>query len=375
MAGIYLHIPFCKKACHYCDFHFSTTMKNKDELIAAMHKELDLRKDYLQGEKIKTIYFGGGTPSVLESDEIKRILDHIHRVFEVEKGAEVTLEANPDDLTPSMIRGLKESTVNRLSIGIQSFRDEDLKMMNRAHNASQADYAVKASQDGGFENITIDLIYSIPGLSMREWKMNLETAIQLHVQHISAYSLTIEPGTVFGNYQSKGKLIAVDQDFSGDQFLTMIETLNKAGFDQYEVSNFCLPDFESKHNSAYWNGARYLGIGPSAHSFDGESRQWNIANNSVYVRFLEKNEMNFEREILDERTRINEYIMTGLRTKWGIDNELLRSKYHFDLFKEYEEMIFELKHKGKLNIDESTMRLTKEGLLMADRIASDFFIV
>jgi oxygen-independent coproporphyrinogen-3 oxidase len=250
-----------------------------------------------------------------------------------------------------------------------------LKMMNRAHNASQADYAVKASQDGGFENITIDLIYSIPGLSMREWKMNLETAIQLHVQHISAYSLTIEPGTVFGNYQSKGKLIAVDQDFSGDQFLTMIETLNKAGFDQYEVSNFCLPDFESKHNSAYWNGARYLGIGPSAHSFDGESRQWNIANNSVYVRFLEKNEMNFEREILDERTRINEYIMTGLRTKWGIDNELLRSKYHFDLFKEYEEMIFELKHKGKLNIDESTMRLTKEGLLMADRIASDFFIV
>jgi oxygen-independent coproporphyrinogen-3 oxidase len=375
MAGIYLHIPFCKKACHYCDFHFSTTMKNKDELIAAMHKELDLRKDYLQGEKIKTIYFGGGTPSVLESDEIKRILDHIHRVFEVEKEAEVTLEANPDDLTPSMIRGLKESTVNRLSIGIQSFRDKDLKMMNRAHNASQADYAVKASQDGGFENITIDLIYSIPGLSMREWKMNLETAIQLHVQHISAYSLTIEPGTVFGNYQSKGKLIAVDQDFSGDQFLTMIETLNKAGFDQYEVSNFCLPDFESKHNSAYWNGARYLGIGPSAHSFDGESRQWNIANNSVYVRFLEKNEMNFEREILDERTRINEYIMTGLRTKWGIDNELLRSKYHFDLFKEYEEMIFELKHKGKLNIDESTMRLTKEGLLMADRIASDFFIV
>jgi oxygen-independent coproporphyrinogen-3 oxidase len=350
-------------------------MKNKDELIAAMHKELDLRKDYLQGEKIKTIYFGGGTPSVLESDEIKRILDHIHRVFEVEKEAEVTLEANPDDLTPSMIRGLKESTVNRLSIGIQSFRDEDLKMMNRAHNASQADYAVKASQDGGFENITIDLIYSIPGLSMREWKMNLETAIQLHVQHISAYSLTIEPGTVFGNYQSKGKLIAVDQDFSGDQFLTMIETLNKAGFDQYEVSNFCLPDFESKHNSAYWNGARYLGIGPSAHSFDGESRQWNIANNSVYVRFLEKNEMNFEREILDERTRINEYIMTGLRTKWGIDNELLRSKYHFDLFKEYEEMIFELKHKGKLNIDENTMRLTKEGLLMADRIASDFFIV
>jgi len=375
MAGIYLHIPFCKKACHYCDFHFSTTMKNKDELIAAMHKELDLRKDYLQGEKIKTIYFGGGTPSVLESDEIKRILDHIHRVFEVEKEAEVTLEANPDDLTPSMIRGLKESTVNRLSIGIQSFRDEDLKMMNRAHNASQADYAVKASQDGGFENITIDLIYSIPGLSMREWKMNLETAIQLHVQHISAYSLTIEPGTVFGNYQSKGKLIAVDQDFSGDQFLTMIETLNKAGFDQYEVSNFCLPDFESKHNSAYWNGARYLGIGPSAHSFDGESRQWNIANNSVYVRFLEKNEMNFEREILDERTRINEYIMTGLRTKWGIDNELLSSKYHFDLFKEYEEMIFELKHKGKLNIDENTMRLTKEGLLMADRIASDFFIV
>lgn len=375
MAGIYLHIPFCKRACHYCDFHFSTSLKNKSELLACMHKEIELRKEYVKGEIISTIYFGGGTPSMLETDEIKRLIDLIHHEFEVREDAEVTLEANPDDLSPAMIRGLKESSVNRLSIGVQSFRDVDLKMMNRAHNASQADYAVKASQDMGFENITIDLIYSIPGLSMREWVENLDAAIQLQIQHISAYSLTIEPGTVFGHYQAKGKLAAVEQEFSGEQFLTMIETLSKAGFDQYEVSNFCLSGYESKHNSAYWKGAHYLGVGPSAHSFDGESRQWNIANNHLYVRGLEKNELNFERELLDQPTRINEYIMTGLRTKWGIDNEVLRSQFQFDLFDEYDELIYDLKEQGKLSIQGSKLILSKEGLLMADRIASDFFIV
>ncbi len=375
MAGIYLHIPFCRQACHYCDFHFSTVLKNKTELLSAMHKELRMRKEYLQGEKIKTIYFGGGTPSMLEADEIKRLLDTMYGLFEVDPAAEITLEANPDDLTMQVINGLKESSVNRLSIGIQSFRDDDLKMMNRAHNASQADYAVKAAQDRGFENITIDLIYSIPGLSMADWKLNLQKAIDLHVQHISAYSLTIESGTVFGNYQKKGKLVAVEQEFSSDQFLTMLEKLDEAGFGQYEVSNFSLPGYESKHNSAYWKGEKYLGIGPSAHSFDGESRQWNISNNSVYTRSLEKDQLNFEKEELDERTRINEYIMTGLRTKWGVDNAIMRSKYHFDFLKEYDEMIFDLSESGKLIVNENVMTLTKEGMLMADKIASDFFIV
>ncbi len=375
MAGIYLHIPFCRQACHYCDFHFSTVLKNKPELLSAMHKELQMRKDYLQGEKIKTIYFGGGTPSMLAADEIKRLLDTIHRLFDVDPTSEITLEANPDDLTLPVINGLKESSMNRLSIGIQSFRDDDLKMMNRAHNSSQADYAVKAAQDRGFENITIDLIYSIPGLSMADWKLNLQKAIELHVQHISAYSLTIEAGTVFGNYQKKGKLVAVEQEFSGDQFLTMLEKLHDAGFEQYEVSNFSLPGYESKHNSAYWKGEKYLGIGPSAHSFDGESRQWNVSNNSVYTRSLEKDQLNFEKEDLDERTRINEYIMTGLRTKWGVDNVIMRSKYHFDFLKEYDEMIFDLAEGGKLVVKENVMTLTKEGMLMADKIASDFFIV
>jgi len=282
VAGIYLHIPFCKQACHYCDFHFSTSIANKQAFVEALQKEISLTKDYLQGEKIKTIYFGGGTPSMLEADELKRIFDSIYQVHNVDNDAEITLEANPDDLNLEAnpddlnlqkINALKSSPVNRLSIGIQSFRDEDLKMMNRAHNSKEADYSVKASQDKGFENITIDLIYSIPNLSLMEWKENLQKAFDLNVQHISAYSLTFEPKTVFGNYEKRGLLKPVEQELSSDQFLLMLEQMRLNGFEQYEVSNFCKPGFESKHNSAYWSGAKYLGLGPSAHSFDGKSRQ------------------------------------------------------------------------------------------------------
>lgn len=375
MAGIYLHIPFCKQACHYCDFHFSTSLANKQAFVEALQKEVVLTKDYLQGEKIKTIYFGGGTPSLLETDELKRILDSIYQTHEVDNNAEITLEANPDDLNLKKINELKSSPVNRLSIGIQSFRDEDLQMMNRAHNAGEADYSVKAAQDKGFENITIDLIYSIPNLSLAEWKENLQKAFDLNVQHISAYSLTFEPKTVFGNYEKRGLLKPVEQELSSDQFLLMLEQMRLNGFEQYEVSNFCKPGFESKHNSAYWGSAKYLGLGPSAHSFDGKSRQWNIANNNVYIKSLAENKLAFEWEELDERTRLNEYLMTGLRTRKGINLIHIQTTFGVDFVKTYRDMIDELAHSNKLVVKDVQLSLTDEGLLMADRIASDFFIV
>ncbi len=375
MAGIYLHIPFCKQACHYCDFYFSTALSNKSVFVEALRKEIALSKDYLKAEKIKTIYFGGGTPSLLEADELKRILDSIYSIHDVDGSAEITLEANPDDLNFTKINELKSSPINRLSIGIQSFRDEDLKMMNRAHNSKDADYSVKAAQDKGFENITIDLIYSIPNLSLIEWKENLQKAFDLNVQHISAYSLTFEPKTVFGNYEKRGLLKPVDQEHSSDQFLLMLAQMRLHGFEQYEVSNFCKQSFESKHNSSYWSGEKYLGLGPSAHSFDGKSRQWNIANTNVYIRSLAEDKLAFEREELDERTRFNEYLMTGLRTRKGIDVNYIQAAFGVDLLKTYRDMIDELLHSNKLVMKDNQLSLTDEGLLMADRIASDFFIV
>ncbi|HEY8403281.1 MAG TPA: radical SAM family heme chaperone HemW [Flavobacteriales bacterium] len=375
MAGIYLHIPFCKQACHYCDFHFSTSLANKAPFVDALLKEIELKREYLGGDTIKTIYFGGGTPSLLTGDELKRILDRLYQTYDVVSDAEITLEANPDDLNMQKIIELKSSPVNRLSIGIQSFRDQDLKMMNRAHNAQEADYSVKAAQDKGFENITIDLIYSIPQLSLMDWKENLHKAFALQVQHISAYSLTFEPKTVFGTYEKRGLMKPVEQELSSEQFLTMLQEMRANGFEQYEVSNFCKPGYESKHNSAYWSGEKYLGLGPSAHSFDGNSRQWNVANNSVYIRSLMEGKLSFEREELDARTQLNEYLMTGLRTRKGVDLQRIQSLFGVDLYKLYKDLLDELIHQGKVIIDGSRMALTDEGLLMADRIASDLFII
>lgn len=375
MAGIYLHIPFCKQACHYCDFHFSTSLANKAPFVDALLKEIELTREYLSGDTIKTIYFGGGTPSLLTGDELKRILDRLYQTYDVVSDSEITLEANPDDLNMQKIIELKSSPVNRLSIGIQSFRDQDLKMMNRAHNAQEADYSVKAAQDKGFENITIDLIYSIPQLSLMDWKENLHKAFALQVQHISAYSLTFEPKTVFGTYEKRGLMKPVEQELSSEQFLTMLQEMRANGFEQYEVSNFCKPGYESKHNSAYWSGEKYLGLGPSAHSFDGNSRQWNVANNSVYIRSLMEGMLSFEREELDARTQLNEYLMTGLRTRKGVDLQRIQSHFGVDLYKLYKDLLDELIHQGKVIIDGSRMALTDEGLLMADRIASDLFII
>lgn len=339
-----------------------------------MLREIALRKDYLSDQTIGTIYFGGGTPSLLSGDEIKRLLDKVYEQFDVLPDAEITLEANPDDLTREKIRELKSSPVNRLSIGIQSFRDDDLKWMNRAHTSTEADYAVKCAQDHGFENITIDLIYSIPGMTDAAWKQNLLMAFDLQVQHISAYGLTIEPRTFFGHQQKKGQLTEMEQERSGGQFLLMLDEMDAHGFEQYEVSNFCKSGFESKHNSSYWKGNHYIGYGPSAHSFDGNSRQWNVSNNSIYIKELAAGKLPYEKEELSQTMRLNEYIMTGLRTKWGIDLRRITTEYSFDFQKEYADMIADLSHDGRLILENDLIILTRKGLLTADRIASDFFV-
>jgi oxygen-independent coproporphyrinogen-3 oxidase len=375
MAGIYFHIPFCRQACHYCDFHFSTQTKSMDEMVKALMRETRARAGYLEGENVETIYFGGGTPSLLPTDDINRILDAVYTYYPVSNDVEITLEANPDDLTYLKILELARSPVNRLSIGIQSFRNQDLTWMNRAHNASQADFAVKCAQDRGFNNITIDLIYSIPGMSDRDWLENIRKAVDLNVQHISAYSLTIEPKTVFGHQWAKQELHAVDDAVSSGHFLTLVHELTRSGFQQYEVSNFCLTGMESKHNSAYWKGKKYVGFGPSAHSFNGDSRQWNVSNNARYTQGWLNGTPHFEVEQLDQRTKCNEYLMTRLRTTWGVDLNVVRNEYGVDLLSSEKESITQWVEEGLMMIDNNTIKLTTEGLLKADRIASDLFIL
>jgi len=340
-----------------------------------MRDELNARRTYLEGETIETIYFGGGTPSLLPSDDLKRLLDDIYRYFPVIEKPEITLEANPDDLTYHKIIELARTPINRLSIGIQSFRNEDLQWMNRAHTSAQADFSVKCAQDRGFENITIDLIYSIPGLSERDWLENVRKAVDLQVQHISAYSLTIEPKTAFGNQLAKQELQPMDDQTSGNQFMTLVNELNRCGFEQYEVSNFCLPGMQSKHNSAYWLGKKYLGIGPSAHSFNGASRQWNAPNNPLYTKGWMTGNPVFEIEMLDDRTRLNEYLMTRLRTSWGIDLDYIRNTFGVDLWHAENDYLQQLLQDGLMMKENSLLILTTAGLLRADRIASELFIL
>ena len=344
-------------------------------MVKALMRETQARAGYLEGETIETIYFGGGTPSLLPTDDIRRILDTVVKYYPVSNDAEITLEANPDDLTYLKILELARSTVNRLSIGIQSFRNQDLMWMNRAHNASQADFAVKCAQDRGFHNITIDLIYSIPGMSDRDWLDNIRKAVDLNVQHISAYSLTIEPKTVFGHQWAKQELHAVDDAVSSGHFLTLVHELTRSGFRQYEVSNFCLPGMESKHNSAYWKGKKYVGVGPSAHSFNGDSRQWNVSNNARYTQGWLNGTPHFDVEQLDQRTKCNEYLMTRLRTTWGVDLNVVHSEYGVDLLSSEKESIAQWVEEGLMIVDNNTITLTTEGLLKADRIASDLFIL
>lgn len=376
MSGIYIHIPFCKKACHYCDFHFSTSLDRKKDLVSAINKEILHRASSLEGQRVDTIYFGGGTPSILSYDELMSIFDTIQGHFNISSHPEITLEANPDDLTALHLRELKRTPINRFSIGIQSFRDEDLKMMNRAHEAKDGEYSVKAAQDAGFENITIDLIYAIPGLSMDHWKRNVEKALHLDVPHLSAYCMTIEEKTAFGKWEKTGKLVQAPDTLANDQYTYLVLQTILAGYDHYEVSNFGREGFHSRHNTAYWQGIPYLGIGPSAHSFDGNrTRRWNVSNNPLYIKALEENTGYWEEEKLSDRDLYNEYIMTGLRTAKGIQIDTVANRFGVELLAQFEEEISGYLEEEWMERNGDQLRLTEKGFFLADRIASDLFLV
>ncbi len=380
MAGIYIHIPFCKQACHYCDFHFSTSLKGKDAFLQALQKEIVLQKNYFQlltpgDSEIETIYFGGGTPSLLSQSELMWVFEALYKNFNVRPDAEITLEANPDDLTVQKIKELKTSPVNRFSIGIQSFHDEDLKLMNRAHNSQEALTAVKASQDMGFENITIDLIYGIPALSNANWKLNLYKAFELDVKHISSYCLTVEPGTALAHFVKEGKAKNVDEHQSAAQFEIMLEEMDKNNFVQYEISNFCKDNHFSRHNSNYWLKKPYLGLGPSAHSYDGNDRQSNISNNALYIQSIEKGELNFEKEVLTKTQQYNEYVLISLRTMWGTDLEYVRTKMGSDYVSHCLSEADRFIDSKEIRKEGNKLFLTDKGKLFADRIAGNLFKV
>ena len=375
MAGIYIHIPFCRQACHYCNFHFATSLTHKNELVASLLKEIDLQKNYLQNEVVETVYFGGGTPSLLEIEELRSQVEKIRTVFRVSSDAEFTLEANPDDISEEKLRGWKEAGMNRLSIGIQSFFDEDLQWMNRAHTAREAmDNLQRARLQ--FENITADLIYGTPSLTNDKWRKNVETLLSYNIPHISCYALTVEPKTPLQKMILSGKSETVNPDQQSEQFLLLMDWLAEAGYEHYEISNFAKPGFRSRHNASYWQGKKYLGIGPSAHSFDGVSRQWNIANNVRYVHSLGQNLLPFEKELLTPGQQLNEYIMTSLRTVEGLDLNLVENKFGKDAAGKLASESRKYLASKKMNKSESGhLILTREGKLLADGIASDLFTI
>lgn len=375
MAGIYIHIPFCRQACHYCNFHFSTSLKSKTELLNAIKKEIEHRKDFFQNEVIQTVYFGGGTPSILSSNEIMDLWNTLGRHFNLDGVKEVTLEANPEDLTEDYLFNLRSTPVNRLSIGIQSFDDGDLKMMNRIHNSLTAIQSVQNASKAGFENITIDLIYGIPGMTMECWEKNLETALSLPVNHLSCYALTVEEKAALAAMIKKQKTPPLDDHLSAEHFELLMETMDKKGWDHYEISNMAASEkFRSLHNSSYWSGQPYLGLGPSAHSFKSGIRSWNVSNNAVYINSLQNEDLPSDSEELSDAMKFNEYVMTALRTKEGISRNFILGHFSKKLAEHFEN---ELK---KINsefffMNAEVLMLNQKGKLFADKIASDLFYV
>ncbi|MDB5264053.1 MAG: coproporphyrinogen oxidase [Adhaeribacter sp.] len=374
VAGIYIHIPFCKQACHYCDFHFSTSLRHKGSVVAAICQEITLQQNYLPNQVIQTIYFGGGTPSLLTGEELLQIFDSLHRCFTIAPDAEITLEANPDDLTRAKLQELAASPVNRLSVGLQSFQEEHLQRMNRAHNAAEALNAVKYAQDAGFTNITTDLIYGIPAPSHDLWQDDLSKLFSLQVQHVSCYALTIEEKTALGRWTKKGSFKPSEDEFVAEQFEILVSRMQANGFTQYEISNYCQPGYESKHNSNYWRGVHYLGLGPSAHSFNGFSRQYNVANNAKYLNALAQNQLAFDREELTVVDQANEYLLTSLRTSWGCDLGRLRRQFGVDLATRQQVYLAELQQKEYILIRDEVLYLTDKGKLLADQITLDLFL-
>jgi len=368
LAGIYIHIPFCRQACHYCNFHFATSLRYKNELIAALLKETELRHEYFGEEDVETIYVGGGTPSLLAGADIKGLLEKTYELFNVLPNAEVTLEANPDDISEEKLIQWKEAGINRLSIGVQSFFEEDLRWMNRAHNANQAAGSLQSAARY-FDNITIDLIYGTPLLTNEKWKINVDTAIQFNVPHFSCYALTVEPRTALQKLISMGKTPDVNADKQSEQFVLLMQWMKEAGYEHYEISNFAKPGFRSRHNSSYWRGKKYLGIGPSAHSFDGNSRQWNVSNNAQYIQAIEKGFIPFEKEELTATQKLNEYIMTSLRTIEGLNLKHVDQSARRQLEMTAKKYI----DGGLMKIKHDFLILTNEGKLLADGIAAALF--
>jgi oxygen-independent coproporphyrinogen-3 oxidase len=379
LAGIYIHIPFCKQACTYCDFHFSTSLKRKDDLLKALAEELVLRKEELQHQKIKTIYFGGGSPSLLNESEINSLFELIYRDYDVDIDAEITLEANPDDLSLSKIKALAHFPINRLSIGIQSFFEDDLRFMNRAHSAEESKNCLDKSKQY-FENITIDLIYGIPGMQAEKWTQNLRTAFEFEVPHISSYALTVEEKTLLSDLIKKGKIPELDEKMSLEHFKILVAETEEQGFEHYELSNFGKRGYLSKHNTSYWLGESYIGIGPSAHSFDGYARSWNIANNHKYIKTISKNQLPSEKEILTLHNRYNERIMTGLRTVWGISYKKIKVDFGEAYLEGLQKSAQNFIDTGLLEVvshsdSDQCLRCTEKGKFLADGLASDLFLL
>ncbi|QKJ61653.1 radical SAM family heme chaperone HemW [Flavobacterium sp. M31R6] len=372
MSGIYIHIPFCKQACHYCDFHFSTSMKKKEEMVLAIAKELQMRKSEFHNELVETIYFGGGTPSRLQIADLRLQIDLIYKNYQVAKNPEITLEANPDDLSVEYLIELSKIGINRLSIGIQSFFEDDLVMMNRAHNSAEAKKCLEEATQY-FDNISLDLIYGIPGMSNEKWKQNIETALSFGIRHISSYALTVEPKTALNKLIQTGKIAKPNDESAQEHFAILVETLEANNFIHYELSNFGKTNYFSKNNSAYWLGKKYIGIGPSAHSYDGISRSWNVSNNSLYLKSIQEDKLPNEIEILSVNDRYNEYIMTGLRTIWGVSLNRIETEFGTEYLDYLHKQAQKFISDDLLFIDDGILKPTPKGKFLTDGIASDLF--
>lgn len=378
MAGIYLHIPFCKQACSYCNFHFSTLLRYIPDYVQALLREIELQAAYLNADPlIESVYWGGGTPSLLPTDDLHRIFEQLHRYFRIAPTAEITLEANPDDLHTGYLKSLQQTPVNRLSIGVQSFFDEDLKLMRRAHDARLALYCIKNAQDRGFENLSIDLIYATPTLTSERWQQNLRQTFALQVPHFSAYSLTIEPKTLLHHQQKKGFFQESSPETAATHMQQLMHEAAANGYEHYEISNFAAKGNYARHNSSYWQQKHYLGLGAAAHSYNGNTRQWNIANNASYIKaVLQENRVPCEGEVLSATQRYNEYLLTGLRTKWGVKPTYIAAEFGAERLRYFEEQAAELLAKkwAYYDAEQQCYRLTQNGILIADRLTADLFI-
>ncbi len=375
MAGIYIHIPFCKRRCIYCDFFSTTRSEEKPTYVRALCQELAIRKDYLEDEEIETIYLGGGTPSQLTEEELRSIFTGLYNIYKVKEDAEITLEVNPDDLTSEYVSMLRRLPINRISMGIQTFQEETLKLLHRRHTAHQAIEAFRRCREADFQNISIDLMYGLPSETLESWKQDLQQAIELHPEHISAYHLIYEENTELWKLKEQHQVEEADEDLSITLFSTLIDTLTQAGYQHYEISNFCLPGMHSRHNSSYWTGKKYLGCGPSAHSFNGLSRQWNIASLDKYILAIQNDCLDYEIEELDLYTRYNDFVITSIRTCWGMPLSILRADYGEKLYLHCLRMAKPHLDKGVLEIREDVLKLTRRGIFISDGIMSDLLWV